>query len=242
MASPATTGERASGRSTTAFSRPLPRKLRRTIARAQSTPKIVFNGTAMSASSSVSQSACLALGVVTASHAGPKPSSKVRQKTSPTGTSRIAARYASTPMRRLTLAIMPRRPAAQSADDEQDGERDREQHERKRRGARDVLGLEPPEDVDGRHLRLERQVPGDEDDRAELADGARERERDSGENRRQEVREDDPAEDRRRARTKRRGRLLHLGVQLEKHGLHRTHDERQRHEQQRQNHARLRVR
>src|SRR3954451_21819032 len=199
MAMPATTGDSASGRSTTALSSPFPRKLRRTIASAHSTPKMVFNGTAMRASSSVSQSACRALGVVTASHAGPKPSSKVRQKTSPTGTSRIAARYASTPTRRLSLAIMPGRPAAQGADEEQDAEREREQHERQSGRARRVLRLQPPEDVDGGHLRLERQVPRDEDDGAELADRARERERDAGQDRGQEVRKDDAPEDRRRA-------------------------------------------
>ena len=55
-------------------------------------PKIVFSGTAIAAIFSVSQNAWRASGVVTASHAGPMPCSNVRQKTSPTGTSRIAAR------------------------------------------------------------------------------------------------------------------------------------------------------
>ena len=37
----------------------------------------------------------------------------------------------------------------------------------------------------------------------------------------------------------RRGGLLHLAVELDQHGLHRAHDERQRHEQQRQRDRRL---
>ena len=36
------------------------------------------------------------------------------------------------------------------------------------------------------------------------------------------------------ARAERARRLLHLGVELEQHRLHRAHDERQRHEEQRQ--------
>ena len=42
------------------------------------TPKIVFSGTAIATIVIVSQKACCADGVVTASHAGPSPCSKVR--------------------------------------------------------------------------------------------------------------------------------------------------------------------
>ena len=52
-ASPTTTGDSASGRSTRAFMTPLPGKRWRTIASAQMTPKIVFAGTAIAAISTV---------------------------------------------------------------------------------------------------------------------------------------------------------------------------------------------
>src|SRR5580765_7745859 len=133
---------------------PLPGKRWRTIASAQTMPNTVFSGTAIAAIFSVSQNACFASGVVTESHAGPTPCSNARQKTSPTGMSRIAARYRSTPTRRLILAIMPRRPAAERADQEQGRERDQEQDERERGRAGSVVRLETPEDVDGRHLGL----------------------------------------------------------------------------------------
>ena len=50
----------------------------------------------------------------------------------------------------------------------------------------------------------------------------------------QDVRQDDPAERRELARAERARRLLHLAVELDQHRLHRPHDERQRHEQQRE--------
>jgi hypothetical protein len=98
-------------------------------------------------------------------------------------------------------------------------------------------GLQLPEDVDGRDLRLERDVPGDQDDRAELAHGPRKGERDAGKDRRQQVREDDPPEDLERAGPERGRCLLHLLVELEQHRLYRADDERQRHEQQREQDA-----
>ena len=57
---------------------------------------------------------------------------------------------------------------------------------------------------------------------------------DPGEDRGHEVGEDDPAEGRERARPQGRGGLLHLAVELEEDGLDRPHDERERHEEQRQ--------
>ena len=49
------------------------------------TPKTVLIGTAATTIIIVSQNACCASGVVTASHAAPNPCSKVRKKTSPIG-------------------------------------------------------------------------------------------------------------------------------------------------------------
>ena len=70
---------------------------------------------------------------------------------------------------------------------------------------------------------------------ADLADRARERERDAGEDPREDVREHDAAEDVVSSLRAERARgLLHLAVELEQHRLHRPHDERQRHEEQRE--------
>ena len=49
-----------------------------------------------------------------------------------------------------------------------------------------------------------------------------------------QVRQHDPAEGRERARAERGGGLLHLPVELEQHGLDGAHDERERHEEQRE--------
>ena len=64
----------------------------RTIASAQTIPKTVFTGTAIAVMISVSLNAWIVSGVVSASQAGAKPSSNVRQKTIASGPTRIAAR------------------------------------------------------------------------------------------------------------------------------------------------------
>ena len=79
-------------------------------------------------------------------------------------------------------------------------------------------------------------------DGAELADRARERERDAGKESRQDVREHDAAERREPPRAQRRRSLLHLAVELEQRRLNGADDERQRHEEQRHEHAPARVR
>src|SRR5690242_3707005 len=91
---------------------------------------------------------------------------------------------------------MARRPPAQPSDREQHDERDDEQEHRKGGGSLRVAGVQPLEDVERSNLRLEREVARDQDDRAELADRARERERDARQQRRKQVREDDASEDR----------------------------------------------
>ena len=73
-----TTGETASGRSMNAFSSPLPRKRRRTIASAQSTPKTVLSGTAMAAAINVILKACTVKGSDNACQTGSSPFWKVR--------------------------------------------------------------------------------------------------------------------------------------------------------------------
>ena len=75
-----------------AFSSPLPRNFLRTIASAQTIPNTVFTGTAMAVMIRVSLNALSVSGVVSASQAGAKPSSNVRQKTIASGPTRITAR------------------------------------------------------------------------------------------------------------------------------------------------------
>src|SRR6266511_924277 len=66
------------------------------------------------------------------------------------------------------LVFMPRPPPADAVQREQGDEREGEQHDGYgRRGPRRIA-LDEPEDVHRRHLRLERDVAGDENDRAEL--------------------------------------------------------------------------
>ena len=85
-------------------------------------------------------------------------------------------------------------------DGEQHRERERQQHDGHRRGADRVVALDLPEDVHRRQLRVERDVARDQDDRAELADGAREAHGRARQDGRNEVGQHDAAEDRRRAR------------------------------------------
>src|SRR3954454_23337883 len=95
---------------------------------------------------------------------------------------------------------MARGPAADAADHEEDAERNDEQQDGERRRARRVATRDALEDIEGGDLRLEGQVARDQDHGAELADRARERERDTREKRGQEEREDDAPQDRQAAR------------------------------------------
>src|SRR5829696_7324709 len=136
---------------------------------------------------------------------------------------------------------MSRPPAVDQADREQYDQRDGEQQHRDRRRPRRVVALYLPEDVHRRHLRLEGYVPRYEDDRPELPHGARERQGRAGQDRRQQVGQDDLRERLQTARPERDRRLLHLLVQLQQDGLHRPHHERQRDEQERHHDRRARV-
>ena len=76
------------------------------------------------------------------------------------------------------------RPALQRVDEEQQQERRDQHHGRDRGRVRVAEFLQPDDDQQRRDLRHVRQVAGDEDDRAVLADRAREREREAGQQRR----------------------------------------------------------
>src|SRR4051812_43266902 len=168
----------------------------RTMAIPQRIPNAVLSGTVISVTTSVSLSACTAAGFEIAAQNGSRPCSNARQKMSAIGATRITARYASDPKRIVYLAIMARCPPPQAADAEEDAEGHDQHEQRKRGGALRIATRDPLRDVERRDLRLERQVAADQDDRAELADRPCEREREAGQQRRQEVREDDFAEDR----------------------------------------------
>ena len=75
-----------------AFSSPFPGKERRTMASAHTTPKTVFTGTAIAVMIRVSLNAWTVSGAESACHAGEKPCSDVRQKTSASGPTKIATR------------------------------------------------------------------------------------------------------------------------------------------------------
>ena len=95
-----------------------------------------------------------------------------------------------------------------------------------------AAALDASEDEDGRDLGVERDVPGDDHEGPELADGLRERDAAVG--------EDDAAERRRPGGAERMRRLLELGIELLQDRLHRADDERQRHEHHRENDRRPR--
>src|SRR5205823_1758626 len=100
------------------------------------------------------------------------------------------------PNRSRYLAVMPSSPVPEGADREQHAERDQEEQNGDRRGADRVARLDLARDVDRGNLGLERDVSRDQHDGSELADGAGKCKRDAGENRGEQVREDDAAEDR----------------------------------------------
>src|SRR3954454_13976637 len=122
--------------------------------------------------------------------------------------------YPSDAKRTAYLPIMARDEAAETADREQNGEGDREDDDGRGCGAAGVTALDPAEHVDRDDLRLERQVAGDEHDCSELADRACERQRDTGKNRGEDVRQDHAAKRREARGAERRGGVLHLGIEL----------------------------
>src|SRR5262249_51019609 len=154
-------------------SRPLPGNRRRTITSAQTIPKTVLIGTAIAVMRSVSLKAWMVSGSVSASHAGAKPCSNVRQKTTASGPTRITMRYTSATDRNPSLrrcglrTLVPRREVADCPDREQEDEREREEHDGDACRRRRVPALDAAEHIDGGHLRLEGEVAGDDHERSE---------------------------------------------------------------------------
>src|SRR5829696_1678483 len=196
------------------------------------TPNTVFAGTANRTMTQVSQKAWRASGVVIDDQTAPRPSPKVRTNTTATGSASRSARYPSAANRSAYLARTAFSSSRDSRYPRYEHQGHDEQDDRDRGGRDDVVRLDLAEYEDRGHLRLERDVPGDEDHRAELAERTRKAERDPGEDRGEEIRQDDPPEYRRAPGPERGGRLLHLPIELEQDGLHGSHDERQGHEEQ----------
>src|SRR5258707_6119581 len=225
----------ASGRSTIALTRPAAGKRRRTIASAQTTPKIAFSGTAITAMISVSLNACTVLGSLSVFQSVPAPLSNARTQTIVSGPSRTASRYPSARNRRTYLrTLVPRCEEAQAADREQQREGDEEHHHGDGGRARLVAALDVQEDEHGGDLGLERRVARDQHERADLTDRARERDRDAGQDAGEDVRQHDAPEHAELTCAERTRRLLRFDIELEQHGLHPAHDDRQRYEQQRE--------
>ena len=199
-----TTGETANGRSMSASSSALPRKRPRTSASAAITPKIVFSGTAIAATSIVSQNAWIAAGVVIESQTGAdavleravedQPDRHEQQQR------QVAERDDAQPdprcaaQRSCAATTRPSARIASSTTSESS-----EQHDRHRGRARRVVALDLLEDEDRRDLRLERDVARRS---ARSSRTRRPRGRSASaapdEDRRHQVGQDDPARRRRR--------------------------------------------
>src|SRR5207342_2673633 len=204
---PATTGDTANGRSINASSTRLPRNSKRVTAHAVSTPKNALSGITIAAVSRVSLSAARASGSINAANQTSRPFSNAAPSTIASGSTTSSAisttAIAISVQRshagdcsgsRLRILASMREQRRDRVDREQAHERRRQQQRGDRNGAVVVVFLQPDRDQQRRDLGLERQVAGDEDHRAVFAQAAREREREPGEQRRQQFRQDHPAQ------------------------------------------------
>src|SRR5579884_3910270 len=166
-ARPTITGETTNGRSISASRIALPLPLPRTSTSAQPTPKIVLSGTAIAATSTVSQKALIAAGVVIQPHATPAPCSNVRPNTTARGSSRSSVRYSSATARRESVVRrLMGNATPQAPGEHQDHQRNREQdHGQRGRRLRGVV-LDVGEDHDAGDLDL----ADDQQQRADLPD------------------------------------------------------------------------
>ena len=250
MQRPTTTGERARGRSMRALTNERPGTRRRTRMSAAATPKTALRGTAIAVIRIVSHRACSASGLVTASQNVAKPSSKVRYRTKqqrghqdeppgsrarwPAGRSARRARRRACPDVSGHDASYQRSRADRSRSETSEMHQQAHRHGGRRRRP---VGLDLADDVERRDLGVEGDVARDEHERAELAERAGEGEAGAAEDRRDEVREDDAAEDGEGPRAERGGGLLHVAVELDQDRLDGPHHEGQRDEQQRDHDA-----
>src|SRR5213594_1194246 len=139
-------------------------------------------------------------------------------------------------------AMVSLAPAFEEVDGEERDEGDREQDDgdRRRFGVGELL--EPGHDEDRRDLGAERHVARDEDDRAVLAERAREGKREAGDDGREDRREDHAERRLQAVRAQARGGLLHVLVEAFEHGLQGTDHEGEADEDQHEHDAEPRVR
>ena len=238
------TGETANGRSISVTSRLLPRKSNLAIAQAAATPKTGLSGTAIAATSRVSRTARQGVRLAGWRRGRPpRPSRRPRAKTATSGSSRNSARKTSatairvqrtaggSPVARgrrgrvagretaMVAMLRPRTrrraaPALEQVDHQEQHERDDQHDHADRRGAGVVELLQLGDDQQRRDLGLHRHVAGDEDHRAVLAERPGEGQREAGEQRRQQRRQDDPPEGLPAAGAEGRGGLFDLRLEV----------------------------
>src|SRR5690554_6746250 len=243
---PATTGDTANGRSTSASSTRLPANSKRVSDHAANTPNTALTGITIAAVSRVSLSAAIASGVVSAAHQVEKPSPKADSSTISSGsTTSSSIDSTAPPISSLRSHGGVSRPCAEctsaiaaapalvpeqqrdQVDRQQAGERGRQHQRRQRDRAVVVVLLQADGDQQRCDLGPVGLVAGDEDHRAVLAQRPRERQREPGEQGRQQLGQHHPAQ-RGQARRAERGRgLLLVVAERFEDRLHRAHRERQ---------------
>src|SRR5690606_6096957 len=253
---PATTGETAKGRSTSASSTRLPRNSKRVSDQAANTPNTALTGITIAAVSRVSLSAESASGVVSAPHQVAKPLPKADSSTISSGSttsSAITSTAVPISARRSHGGVSRPCPASASAiaaapsfmaeqqrdqvDRQQAGERGRQHQRRQRDRAVVVVLLQPDRDQQRRDLGAVGLVAGDEDHRTVLAQRPREGQREAGQQGRQQLRQHRPAQRGQARGAERGGGLLLLVAERFEDRLHRAHRERQADEHQRDHDA-----
>ena len=214
----------------------------RTSSSARPTPKTVFSGTAIAAMLTVSQNACMRRGRRHGAPDGAEPvlegAVEDHRRRAPAAGAQVAERAARAGRSASgALALMsapPTRLSARMASSTSSESTSSTTRHGRRAGG--VVALDLAEDEDRRDLGLERDVARDQHDRAELADGAGE-----GERRRRTGSAGQRGWAGRSARKTSRCRAPSDAAASSisrsssmQHRLHRAHDERQRHEQQRE--------
>src|SRR5262249_52280195 len=231
--SPTTTGETEKGRSMSAVRSVRPGKRKRAMAHAAAMPKTRFNPTATGATMRVSliecngsascrglsQCACTPLAnawtkTLTSGTTTKNPitATAVRMRAIRTAAGSSCAR-SGTGWAFGVSAMMALAPAFEEVDCEEGHERDHQDDD----GDRGRLGigelLQPRDHEHGGDFRLERHVARDEDDGPVLAERAREGEREAGDERGEDGRQDDPEDRLQPIRPQAGRRLLRVGVE-----------------------------
>src|SRR5688500_1335535 len=210
------------------------------------TPNTRLMATEMTATTTVSHSAWVTTGSSSARLSESKPSSNVWRTPSPTGRATRSTRSPTTitrntkvselrpaslrsPRRRaVRVSATTRHPPLQHVERHDDHEGD--QQEDAGHGGRggQVPVLDVAEDPHRPDLGAQGQVPGQQHQRAVLADGASEAQGGASGDRREQGGQDDAPEDDDPAGAERGGGLLRLAIELGQDGLHRAHHEGQR--------------